>query len=90
MSTASYQYFTYFTIDQALADLRVFIEAMNKKYFSDIAKPRWLLFGGSYPGSLSAWLREKNPDITIGAISSSCAVNTITDYWGLFRLILGF
>ncbi|VDN25443.1 unnamed protein product [Gongylonema pulchrum] len=49
MSTASYQYFS---IEQALADLRNFILNINEEFFPNV-KTRWIMFGGSYPGLLT-------------------------------------
>ena len=37
------------TTEQALADLANFIIAMNQQY--NFPNPRWVTFGGSYPGS---------------------------------------
>ncbi|CAB3406149.1 unnamed protein product [Caenorhabditis bovis] len=71
----------YLTIDQALADLRNFVLEMNKLYFPN-DKPIWVTFGGSYPGSLSAWFRETYPELTAGAVSSSSAVHVFVDYYG--------
>ncbi|KHJ81855.1 hypothetical protein OESDEN_18456, partial [Oesophagostomum dentatum] len=41
------------TIDQALADIKEFIDQMNAKYFAN-TKTHWVTFGGSYPGDLFA------------------------------------
>uniref|UniRef100_A0A2A4JNU2 Serine protease K12H4.7 n=1 Tax=Heliothis virescens TaxID=7102 RepID=A0A2A4JNU2_HELVI len=60
----------YLSSYQALADLANFINAMNNKYRlrNDV---RWIAFGGSYPGSLAAWLRLKYPHLVYAAVSSS-------------------
>ncbi|CAJ0569492.1 unnamed protein product, partial [Mesorhabditis spiculigera] len=71
----------FLTVKQVLADIKEFITQMNKMYFNDVT-PRWITFGGSYPGSLSAWFRETYPEMTIGAVSTSSAVNTRVDYYG--------
>ncbi|XP_059614085.1 putative serine protease F56F10.1 [Phlebotomus argentipes] len=60
----------YLSSEVALADLSYFIVEMNKKYNLNPAN-RWIAFGGSYPGSLAAWLREKYPHLVHGAVSSS-------------------
>ncbi|CAD6196756.1 unnamed protein product [Caenorhabditis auriculariae] len=69
------------TIDQALADIKEFINQMNALYFPN-DKPIWVTFGGSYPGSLSAWFRETYPEMTAGAVSTSSAVHVFVDYYG--------
>ncbi|KAK6732328.1 hypothetical protein RB195_016609 [Necator americanus] len=69
------------SIDQALEDIKEFIDQMNAKYFPK-TKTRWVTFGGSYPGSLSAFFRETYPEYTIGAMSSSSAVEVFVDYYG--------
>ena len=64
MSDASLQYLS---SEQALADLATFIRAMNDKY--DLTrKNKWISFGGSYPGALSAWLRLKYPHLVSGEV----------------------
>ncbi|TKR82703.1 hypothetical protein L596_016388 [Steinernema carpocapsae] len=70
----------YLTVEQALEDYSHFIDAMNAKF--KFPNPRWMTFGGSYPGSLSAWFRATYPKKTIGAVSTSSAVNVFTDYYG--------
>ncbi|XP_024883400.1 putative serine protease K12H4.7 [Temnothorax curvispinosus] len=60
----------YLSSEQALADLAYFIEAVNIAYkFSNDTK--WIVFGGSYGGSLSAWMRAKYPHLVHGAMSAS-------------------
>ena len=50
--------------EQALADLAAFRQAMAEKY--NLTTNKWLAFGGSYPGSLSAWFRLKYPHLVDG------------------------
>jgi len=71
----------WFTPEQILADYNRFISEMNKQFFNG-KQMRWVLFGGSYPGSLTAWMRATYPDSSIGGISSSSAVNLWVDYYG--------
>merc|ERR1712172_223130 len=59
----------YLTSTQALADLGSFITAMNEAH--NLTDAKWISFGGSYPGSLSAWLRLKYPHLVHGAVSTS-------------------
>ena len=49
-------------------DLATFIEGMTK--IMDFTGP-WIAFGGSYPGSMAAWVREKFPHLIQGSVSSS-------------------
>ena len=49
---------------------------MNKEHDSEI-----LVIGGSYPGAMSAWFRERYPHIAIGSWSSSGVVQPIVDFW---------
>ncbi|VDO21107.1 unnamed protein product [Haemonchus placei] len=72
------------TIDQALADIKEFIQQMNDLYFKG-TNTKWVTFGGSYPGSLSAFYRETYPSTTIGAVSTSSAVNVFVDYYGYLQ-----
>ena len=59
----------YLNSEQALADLAAFRQAMMKKFkLSNTTK--WVSFGGSYPGCLSAWFRLKYPHLVHGEFVS--------------------
>lgn len=60
----------YLSSEQALADLAYFITGMT--HLNQIPKDsKWIVFGGSYPGSLAAWMRMKYPHLVHGAVSTS-------------------
>lgn len=65
--------------DQALADLVAFRNFIHKSYvLTD--KNRWLSFGGSYPGMLSAYLRLKYPNLFHAALASSAPIKTKVNF----------
>ena len=71
----------YLSSEQALADLAAFSAAMAEQ----LALPegtKWVSFGGSYPGSLSAWYRLKYPDMVHAAVSTSAPLLAKTDFLG--------
>jgi hypothetical protein len=59
----------YLTVEQALADAAFFVESMLK------ANPKWngkwVVFGCSYSGALSAWFRLKYPNLVVGSVAPS-------------------
>ncbi|KAG5189015.1 serine carboxypeptidase S28-domain-containing protein [Tribonema minus] len=58
---------------QALADIARFVPAVRSEYgLAPGAKV--IAFGGSYPGSLSAWVRLKYPHLIDGSVASSAPV----------------
>jgi len=58
----------YLSIDQALEDAADFQRFAMQKYQ---LRGKWIVVGGSYPGSLSAYYRAKFPDLVVGALASS-------------------
>lgn len=64
---------------QALADAAYFIESMKKQHPS-LEKVKWIVFGGSYGGSLAAWLRLKYPSLVHGAVASGAALVATDGY----------
>ncbi|KAL6442746.1 hypothetical protein ACFW04_002671 [Cataglyphis niger] len=71
----------YLSSQQALADLAYFIHNINIGYkFSNDTK--WIVFGGSYGGSLAAWMRAKYPHLVHGAVSTSGPLLAQIDFQG--------
>jgi pimeloyl-ACP methyl ester carboxylesterase len=72
----------YLSSEQALADLAYFIEAMTVKY--EVPEgTKWIAFGGSYSGSLAAWLRAKYPHLVHAAVSASAPLLAKADFRGI-------
>ena len=67
----------YLSSEQALADLAYFITSLN----ADKPDREVVVIGGSYPGALSAWFREKYPHLAIASWSSSGVVYPKEDFW---------
>lgn len=71
----------YLSSEQALADLAYFIQSVNDGYkFSNNTK--WIVFGGSYGGSLAAWMRSKYSHLVHGAMSASGPLLAQIDFQG--------
>ncbi|XP_063168657.1 thymus-specific serine protease [Candoia aspera] len=71
---------------QALSDLVAFHHFINQKY-SLGANHTWICFGGSYPGSLAAWLRLKFPHLVFAAVASSAPVRAQLDFTGYNQVV---
>ncbi|XP_065205164.1 putative serine protease K12H4.7 isoform X2 [Planococcus citri] len=69
----------YLTTEQVLADIAYFIEGINR-YYNLSSDTKWVLFGGSYAGSLVAWARMKYPHLVHGAVASSAPLLAKTDF----------
>lgn len=59
-----------------------FIEGMNLKFNLTVGT-KWIVFGGSYPGSLAAWMRAKYPHLVHAAVSASGPLVGKADFGGL-------
>eukprot|EP01094_Clydonella_sp_ATCC50884_P029667 TRINITY_DN9366_c0_g1_i2.p1 TRINITY_DN9366_c0_g1~~TRINITY_DN9366_c0_g1_i2.p1 ORF type:complete len:490 (-),score=109.07 TRINITY_DN9366_c0_g1_i2:90-1517(-) len=74
---------TYLSSQQALADAAVFIDSYNKTL--DTPGP-WVVFGCSYSGALSAWLRKGYPNSVVASVAPSGPVHAESNYTGYFGL----
>lgn len=69
---------SYLTTEHALDDLAYFQRNISKqKNWTG----KWIAFGGSYPGSLSAYYRLKFPYLVAGSLASSAPVMAKEDFF---------
>lgn len=68
--------------DQALADVAFFADNMTQVIAEKYGVPqkRVFTFGGSYPGALVSWFRDKYSHISAGSWASSGVVDAIEDF----------
>jgi pimeloyl-ACP methyl ester carboxylesterase len=76
----------YLSTEQALADLASFRNFIQDKYQLTDAN-RWVTFGGSYPGALSAWARLKYPDLFYAAVASSAPIQATVDFYQYLEVV---
>lgn len=78
LNTFSTADLSYLTTEQALDDLAYFQRHVrNENKWTG----KWIAFGGSYPGSLSAYYRLKFPYLVAGALASSAPVMAKEDFF---------
>jgi len=65
--------------EQALADLAYFIVSMNNQHKLP-PNTKWVAFGGSYAGSLAAWVRYKYPHLVHASVASSAPALAKVDF----------
>lgn len=77
--------YRFLTVEQALADNAYF--AKNVQFpgleHLNLTAPNtpWIIYGGSYAGSLAAFTRKVYPDVYWGGISSSGVPQAMDEYW---------
>uniref|UniRef100_A0AC34F090 Uncharacterized protein n=1 Tax=Panagrolaimus sp. ES5 TaxID=591445 RepID=A0AC34F090_9BILA len=81
----SFNSLKYLTSEQALADVKNFILAMNTQH--NFTNPRWITYGGSYSGALSAWARQVYPETIYAAVGSSGPVQAVVDFTGYLDVV---
>ncbi|KAJ3065649.1 Thymus-specific serine protease, partial [Rhizoclosmatium hyalinum] len=71
------------TADQAIEDIAEFITNFPTLFpeYKLTSTTKWISIGGSYPGALSAWLRQQHPELIYAAHASSAPVNLVEDFW---------
>lgn len=67
----------FLSTDYALKDLANFQKIITRKRGW---KGKWVAFGGSYPGSLSAYYRNHYPNLVVGSLASSAPVEAREDF----------
>lgn len=70
---------------QGLADLTRVHKYITDRY--ELTSNKWISFGGSYPGALSAWFRLKYPHLVFGAVASSAPVQAQTNFEGYNEVV---
>jgi pimeloyl-ACP methyl ester carboxylesterase len=79
LGSTSTENLKYLTVDQALADYASFIQYI-KQQNPRLQSSKWIVFGGSYSGNLSAWMRLRYPHLVHGSIASSAPVQAQLDF----------
>lgn len=74
------------SVTQAIADLAAFLPWVDAELSGGKPAPgaglafTWLAVGGSYPGALSSWFREKHPELVAASWSSSGVVQAVYNF----------
>jgi hypothetical protein len=81
-NTSSTDELAYLTTEQVIADFNVFARKVKLPGVSGINAPStpWILYGGSYPGALSAFTIKTYPKTFYGAIASSAVIHGQLEY----------
>ncbi|WP_133128682.1 S28 family serine protease [Legionella nagasakiensis] len=77
-TTLSANHLRSLTTTAALQDLANFQQAISAR---NHWTGKWIAFGGSYPGSLSAYYRMRYPELVVGALASSAPVMAKEDFY---------
>nr|XP_018667737.1 putative serine protease K12H4.7 [Ciona intestinalis] len=82
---ASLESLSVLSSEQALADIANFITNITAEY--KLAGRKWIVFGGSYSGSLAIWARYKYPHLISGAVSASAPLHPIVNFDGYQEVV---
>ncbi|XP_050303466.1 putative serine protease K12H4.7 [Anthonomus grandis grandis] len=83
LSTENLQFLN---IHQALEDTIHFINGINKE-LNLPSNVKWVAFGGSYAGTMAAWIRKKYPHVVAGAMASSAPLKAVLDFHGYHQTV---
>lgn len=75
----------YLTSEQALRDLANFRVKMSN--FLGMNNAKWISFGGSYSGALSAWFRAKYPHLVHAAVASSAPLFAKVNFYEYLEVV---
>jgi len=75
----------YLTSEQALADYAAVRQHIVEQY--ECPNNKWIVFGGSYSGALSAWFRLKYPNLVAGSIATSAPVFAQEEFAEYFQVV---
>eukprot|EP00658_Telonema_sp_P-2_P070923 TRINITY_DN60283_c0_g1_i2.p1 TRINITY_DN60283_c0_g1~~TRINITY_DN60283_c0_g1_i2.p1 ORF type:complete len:387 (-),score=88.50 TRINITY_DN60283_c0_g1_i2:65-1225(-) len=81
----SLEYLQHLNVRNALTDSKMVIEHVLARYESS---NKVVSLGGSYSGSLSAFLRMEYPETVLGSVSESGVVSAVLDFPGFDEAIL--
>ncbi|XP_063709094.1 thymus-specific serine protease-like [Culicoides brevitarsis] len=87
-SDLSYANLKYLNVDQALADLAAFIQWF-KANVAGMENSKVILFGGSYAGTMAAWMRQKYPNLVTGSWASSAPLKAKVDFFE-YKEVMGY
>jgi pimeloyl-ACP methyl ester carboxylesterase len=73
----------YLTNENVLGDIATYITTTNA--VKNLTVNRWIVFGGSYSGSLVAMFRVRYPDLSIGGIASSAPIQAVGDFYSYIQ-----
>lgn len=83
----SWEQLQYLTLEQALADLAHFIR-YQKSNSINLSQSKVILVGGSYSGSMAAWMTRLYPDLISASWASSAPLLAKADFYGKFGCFL--
>ncbi|KAI8424435.1 hypothetical protein MSG28_002927 [Choristoneura fumiferana] len=75
----------FLNVDQALADLAYFIQAMKQQ--PRFADSPVILYGGSYAANMVLWFKQRYPHLVLGTVASSGPIKGQVDFTGYLETV---